>query len=109
MSTTPETERTDDQLVTHLSHWLTRQIGNDELLRKVQEIDTGELDYLVAGMVAIPIVTGVIGVGQTWLSNRAGLSHGDVRLHPRRGGAPGDRAQLEVAVRETVETLVYGD
>ena len=40
MSTTPETDRTDDQLVTHLSHWLTRQIGNDELLRKVQEIDT---------------------------------------------------------------------
>ena len=37
MSTTPEqTDRADDQLVTHLSHWLTRQIGNDELLRKVQ-------------------------------------------------------------------------
>ncbi len=48
MSTTPDTGalssgRADDQLVTHLSHWLTRQIGNDELLRKLQEIDTAEL------------------------------------------------------------------
>ena len=45
MSTTPDTARSraDDQLVTHLSHWLTRQLGNDELLRQVQEIDTAEL------------------------------------------------------------------
>ena len=49
MSTTPEqTDRADDQLVTHLSHWLTRQIGNDELLRKVQNIDTAELPRAAA-------------------------------------------------------------
>jgi hypothetical protein len=84
MSTTPETERTDDQLVTHLSHWLTRQIGNDELLRKVQEIDTNEL--APGGRTAIAEL-----------------------LVELRASAPGDRAQLEVAVRETVETLVYGD
>jgi ATP-binding cassette subfamily B protein len=35
-------------------------------------IDTGRLDLLVAGMVAIPVVSGVIGVWQTWLSNRIG-------------------------------------
>ena len=43
MSTSPDTERADDQLVTHMSHWLTRQIGNDELLRKVEAIGTDEL------------------------------------------------------------------
>ena len=32
MSTSPEpSQRADDQLVTHLSHWLTRQLGNDVL------------------------------------------------------------------------------
>jgi ATP-binding cassette, subfamily B, bacterial len=35
-------------------------------------INTGRLDLLVFGMVAIPIVSGVIGVWQTWLSNRIG-------------------------------------
>jgi ATP-binding cassette subfamily B protein len=35
-------------------------------------IDTGRLDLLVAGMVAIPVASGVIGVWQTWLSNRIG-------------------------------------
>jgi hypothetical protein len=89
MSTTPDTGafnagRTDDQLVTHLSHWLTRQIGNDELLRKVQEIDTNELPP----------------------GGRTAIAELLVEL---RAAAPGDRAQLEVAVRETVETLVYGD
>jgi hypothetical protein len=33
MSATPESQRADDQIVTHLSHWLTRQLGNDELRR----------------------------------------------------------------------------
>lgn len=77
-------ERSDDQLVTHLSHWLTRQIGNDELLRKVQEIGT---DELAPG--------GRTAVGELVVQLRA--------------AAPGERAQLEVAVREAVETLVYGD
>ena len=44
----------------------------DNVFAEGKEIDTGELNFLVAGMVAIPIVTGVIGVGQTWLSNRIG-------------------------------------
>jgi ATP-binding cassette subfamily B protein len=34
--------------------------------------DTTLLAWLVAGMIAISIATGVIGVGQTWLSNVVG-------------------------------------
>src|SRR3954449_9456326 len=38
----------------------------------IPEKDTHLLTLLVAGMVAIPIVSGGIGIGQTWLSNRVG-------------------------------------
>jgi ATP-binding cassette, subfamily B, bacterial len=34
--------------------------------------DTGLLSLLVGGMIALSIITGVIGVGQTWLSNLVG-------------------------------------
>jgi ATP-binding cassette subfamily B protein len=49
------------------------------LLREVLDVaipkqDVGLLSLLVAGMVAIPIVTGVLGVWQTLLSNRIGQS-----------------------------------
>ncbi len=86
MSTSPEpsSARSDDEIVTHLSHWLTRQIGNDELLRKVRDIDTDELPP----------------------GGRAAVSDLIAEL---QAAAPGERAQLEVLVRETVETLVYGD
>ena len=84
MSTNPDTRRADDQLVTHLSHWLTRQLGNDELRRKVAEIGTDELPP--GGRVAI-----------------------NELLAELQDAVPGERGQLEVLVRETVETLVYGD
>jgi hypothetical protein len=85
MSTSPDaSQRADDQLVTHLSHWLTRQLGNDELLREVQKIGT---DELAPGC--------RIAVNE--LITELGTS------------VPGERGQLEVLVRETVETLVYGD
>jgi hypothetical protein len=84
MSTTPDSQRADDQLVTHLSHWLTRQIGNDELRRKIGEIGTDELTP--SGRDAVRELLG--------------------RLET---AVPGERGQLEVLVRETVETLVYGD
>ena len=86
MSTSPDSSslRADDELVTNLSHWLTRQIGNDELLRKIREIGTDELPP--GGRTAIAeLVTEL------------------------QAAAPGERAQLEVLVREAVETLVYGD
>ncbi|NUR76722.1 MAG: hypothetical protein HOQ28_10620 [Thermoleophilia bacterium] len=85
MSTSPEpSQRADDQLVTHLSHWLTRQLGNDELRRKVQEIGTDEL--APGGRRAVDELLAELGTA-----------------------VPGERGQLEVLVRETVETLVYGD
>ncbi|HUZ82403.1 MAG TPA: hypothetical protein VMU73_09160 [Gaiellaceae bacterium] len=84
MSTTPDSRRSDDQLVTHLSHWLTRQLGNDELRRKVEEIGTDELAP----------------------GGRDAVNELLVELST---AIPGERAQLEVLVRETVETLVYGD
>jgi hypothetical protein len=79
-----ESKRTDDQLVTQLSPWLTRQLGNDELRRNVQAI--GTVDLAPAGRVAV-----------------------DELLAELATTVPGERAQLEVLVRETVETLVYGD
>ena len=86
MSTSPDHSslRADDELVTNLSHWLTRQIGNDELLRKVREIGTDELAP----------------------GGRAAIAELVTEL---QAAAPGERAQLEVLVREAVETLVYGD
>jgi hypothetical protein len=84
MSTSPDTQRHDDQLVTHLSHWLMRQLGNDELRRKVEEIGTADLPP--GGRVAVNELLTELGTA-----------------------VPGERGQLEVLVRETVETLVYGD
>jgi hypothetical protein len=84
MSTTPESQRADDQIVTNLSHWLTRRLGNDELRRKLEEIGTEEL--APGGRQAVQELIAELGTT-----------------------APGERAQLEVLVREAVETLVYGD
>ena len=84
MSTSPESQRADDRIVTYLSHWLTRQLGNDELLRKLQDADIDDLPP--GGRAAIEELRGQ-------------LAH----------AVPGERGQLEVLVRETVETLVYGD
>jgi hypothetical protein len=77
-------QRADDEIVTHLSHWLTRQLGNDELLRKLQDIGTDELAPGGREMVK-------------------------ELLAELTDAVPGERGQLEVLVRETVETLVYGD
>jgi hypothetical protein len=84
MSGKPDSQRADDQLVTHLSHWLTRQLGNDELRRRLEEIGTDEL--APGGRDAVNELLAELATT-----------------------VPGERAQLEVLVRETVETLVYGD
>jgi ATP-binding cassette subfamily B protein len=44
----------------------------DNVLSAGSDLDTTRLNLLVAGMVAVPIVTGIIGVWQTWLANRIG-------------------------------------
>jgi hypothetical protein len=84
MSTSPDTQRADDQIVTLLSHWLTRTLGNDELRRKVEQVGTDEL------------APGSRNAVNELLAELA-------------AAAPGERGQLEVVVRETIETLVYGD
>ena len=84
MSISPDNQRADDQIVTYLSHWLTRQLGNDELRRRVEEIGTEELAP----------------------GGRDAVNELLVELS---SAVPGERGQLEVLVRETVETLVYGD
>ena len=86
MSTTPDaSQRADDEIVTHLSHWLTRQLGNDELRRK----RPGDRHRRAARPAA---------------ARRSRSS-----LTELGAAVPGERGQLEVLVRETVETLVYGD
>ncbi len=84
MSTSPDTQRADDQIVTLLSRWLTGTLGNDELRRKVADIGTDELAP----------------------SGRSAVANLLVDL---AAAVPGERGQLEVVVREAIETLVYGD
>jgi hypothetical protein len=85
MSTSPKSEqRADDQLVTLLSRWLVGTLGNDELRRAVEAIGTAEL-----------------APGQR--------SAVDELLVELRGALPGERADLQMVVRETVESLAYGD
>jgi ATP-binding cassette, subfamily B, bacterial len=61
--------------------FLLRDLLNN-VLTAGSNIDTRRLNLLVAGMVAIPIVTGAIGVAQTWQSNLIGqqVMH-DLRSH----------------------------
>ncbi len=44
----------------------------DNVLARGEDLDVTRLNLLVAGMVAVPIVTGIMGVWQTWLANRIG-------------------------------------
>ena len=67
-----------------LSHWLTRQLGNDGLLRGVEEVGTDEL--------------------------APGQSEAVTELVAElRSAAPGERGGLEMVVRETLEALADGD
>jgi len=51
-----------------VSPFLLRAVLDDA----IPERDTGLLTWLVAGMIAISIATGALGVAQTWLSNLVG-------------------------------------
>ena len=84
MSTSPEFQRTDDEIVSLLSQWLMRTLGNDELRKRVAEIGTEEL-----------------APGQ-----RAAV---DELLVALANAFPGERGDLEMVVRETVESLAYGE
>lgn len=73
----------EDLLVNLLSRWLARHIGNAELLAAVEAIDRTPLSPGRAEAV-------------DWL------------LDALRRAAPGERGQLEVAVREALEALALG-
>jgi len=76
--------RADDRIVTLLSQWLVGTLGNDELRREVEAVDGDEL-----------------APGQR--------SAVDELLGDLRAALPGERAGLQVAVREALEALAYGD
>ena len=67
-----------------LSHWLTRQLSNDELLQGVEEVGTDAL-----------------APGQTEAVTEL--------VEELRSAAPGERGGLEMVVRETLEALADGD
>jgi hypothetical protein len=83
MSTHPENQRTDDELASLLSQWLNETLGNDELRKRIEQLGTDELAPAARRSVAQLL---------TALAN----------------AFPGEREQLEAAVRETVESLAYG-
>ena len=83
MSTSPDT-RTEDRLIRLVSRWLGRHIGNAELRRGIEEAGSDGL-----------------GPGQV-----AALSE----LSERLGSAePGERGELEMIARETLEALALGE
>jgi len=84
MSASFEHQRTDDEIVSLLSQWLMRSLGNDELRKRIEEIGTEEL-----------------APGQ-----RAAVEE---LLAALAQALPGERGDLEMIVRETVESLAYGD
>ena len=57
--------------ISMISPFLLRDLL-DNVLSQGSNLNTRTLTLLVGGMVAIPIVTGVIGVAQTWQSNLIG-------------------------------------
>src|SRR4051794_32980510 len=59
-------------VVSALVSMATPFLLRDVLDEAIPDKDTQLLTLLVAGMVAVAIVTGVIAVGQTWLSNSVG-------------------------------------
>jgi hypothetical protein len=84
MSTSPDTVRTDDRLIALISRWLGRHMGNAELAR------------------------GIAGSGSD------GLAPGQVEaveeLAERlKRAEPGERGELEMIARETLEALALGD
>ena len=84
MSTNRDFQRTDDEIVSLLSQWLMGSVGNDELRKRVEEIGTAEL-----------------APGQR--------SAVDELLVALGNAFPGERGDLEMVVRETIEALAYGE
>ena len=84
MSTSPDFRRTDDEIVSLLSQWLMGSVGNDELRKRIEEIGTEEL-----------------APGQRTAVEEL--------LAALANAFPGERGDLEMVVRETIEALAYGE
>jgi len=84
MSATPDFQRTDDAIVSLLSQWLMRSLGNDELRKRIEEIGTDDL---------APGQRTAVGELLVALGN----------------AFPGERGDIEMLVRETLEALAYGE
>ncbi len=82
MSTSPE-QRPDDVLIRLISRWLARHIGNAELERGLAESDRKNLAPGQRGAV-------------------------DELAERVKGAAPGERGELEMTARETLEALALG-
>jgi len=76
-------QRADDRLIMLISRWLARHIGNAELERGLAESDRTELQP-----------------GQ--------LEAVDELAEHLRRAAPGERGELEMIARETLEALALG-
>ena len=83
MSTSSDA-RTEDRLIRLISRWLGRHIGNAELRRRIEE-------------------TGSDGLGPGQLEALSELSE---RLE---NAEPGERGELEMVARETLEALALGE
>ena len=84
MSTSPEPRaKTEDELVSVLSHWLAFHLGNDELRRRLRATGTEGL-----GPDAAAAVTELL----------AELEHAE----------EGSRGELEMLARETLEAVALG-
>jgi len=76
-------QRTDDRLITFISRWLARHIGNAELERALAESDR---DALAPGQ----------------------LEAVDELAEHLRTVSPGERGELEMIAREALEALALG-
>lgn len=83
MSDHHEFQRTDDEIVSLLSRWLNLTLGNDELRKRLEQVNT---DDLAPGQ-------------RTAVANV---------LSALANAFPGERGQLEAVVRESAESIVYG-
>ena len=84
MSTSPDFQRTDDEIVSLRSQWLMGSLGNDELRKRVEDLCTDDL---------APGQRTAVEELLTGLAN----------------AFPGERGDLDRVVRETLEALAYGE
>ena len=84
MSTSPDSQRTDDEITALISAWGASSLGNDELLKRIEQIGTETL-----------------APGQ-----RAAVEE---LLRDLRNALPGERGELEPVMRRTLEELAYGE